>query len=65
MLAVMFLASKALWIIERHLTEPLTLGKVADACDVSRYQGCSMLFNDGGSRTLLSPPRAARSRIAA
>jgi AraC family transcriptional regulator len=33
----MTLTYKALWVIERNLDHPLTLGEVAEACGVSRY----------------------------
>jgi AraC family transcriptional regulator len=32
----MSIADKALWVIERNSTQPLTLNSIADACDVSR-----------------------------
>ncbi len=33
----MSLVSKAVWIVERNLAEPITLGEIADACAVSRF----------------------------
>ena len=33
----MTLTNKALWVIERNLTRPLTLADLADTCGVSRY----------------------------
>ncbi len=33
----MSLTNRALWVIERHLDQPLTLGELAGACGVSRY----------------------------
>ncbi len=34
---LMTLTNKALWVIERNLDRPLTLGEIADACGVSSY----------------------------
>jgi len=54
----MTLTNKALWVIERNLDRPLTLGDVADACGVSRYH----LAHAFGGSTGLSVMQYIRGR---
>ena len=50
---------KALWIIERNSTQPLTLDGIAAACGVSR----SHLAHAFGSADILSPSRSRRATV--
>jgi len=54
----MSLTNKALWVIERNLSQPLTLSELADACGVSRYH----LAHAFGEATGLSVMHYVRSR---
>jgi AraC family transcriptional regulator len=55
---IMSIADKALWIIERNSTRPLTLNTIADACGVSR----SHLAFAFGTATGLSVMKYLRAR---
>jgi AraC family transcriptional regulator len=54
----MSLTNKALWVIERNLSQPLTLSELAAACSVSRYH----LAHAFGEATGLSVMHYVRSR---
>jgi AraC family transcriptional regulator len=54
----MTLANKALWVIERNLARPLTLGEIAEACGVSAYH----LAHAFGASTGLSVMQYLRGR---
>ena len=54
----MSLTDKAIWVIERNLSRPLTLSELADACGVSRFH----LARAFGAATGLSVMQYVRSR---
>jgi len=54
----MSLTDKAIWVIERNLSRPLTLSELADACGVSRFH----LAHAFGEAVGLSVMQYVRSR---
>jgi AraC family transcriptional regulator len=62
--AVMSLTNKAIWVIERNLNQPLTLGELADACGVSSYH-LAHAFGAAAGRSVMQYVRSRRLTEAA
>lgn len=60
----MSLTNKALWVIERNLDQDLTLGEIAQACDVSRYH-LAHAFGAATGRSVMDYARGRRLTEAA
>ena len=60
----MTLTNKALWVIERNLDRPLTLGGIAESCGVSRYH-LAHAFGDSVGLSVMHYVRGRRLSAAA
>jgi AraC family transcriptional regulator len=60
----MGLAAKAVWLVETHLTKPVSLADIAAACDVSRFH-LARAFGMATGRTVMRYARARRLSEAA
>ena len=60
----MTVATKALWVIERNLAEPLTLDRIAEACGVSRFH-LAHAFGASTGRSVMQYVRCRRLSEAA
>jgi AraC family transcriptional regulator len=60
----MSLTNKALWVIERNLNQELTLGEIAERCEVSRYH-LAHAFGTATGRSVMDYARGRRLSEAA
>jgi AraC family transcriptional regulator len=60
----MSLTNRALWVIDRHLGRPLTLGEIAEACSVSRHH-LAHAFGEAVGLTVMDYARSRRLSEAA